>query len=844
MSSPENCHVCFSKGKTSRLRVYQINFDEAVRFCEDDKCTYPAGQLATDSLILNRKYTDISPKKTTQKVTPTTLQKSQPINAKLRSRSHIPCLPSIKKILDTPINRVCSPTGKRPLTPYIPGKSKQNHDREILATKTTLSYQEEENIKSKSDWTFFPQWQNKEAMCWLDVVICLFVHCKNLQENLESYTEDDKTVLKTLLIAYNQACKILNNGLDSKQDSPKLDLTKVEYQQPVLQTLTASQRSSDIVQNFQQMSVVDKVKTGAGIKFSSEINKEMNVIEDRYLHAFNILQDVRETVFLKLQPKLQCVKGKNDSPLFAIPLLVKGDSVVEKLMRMKYRFDFHCKACGYMQSDSFEQVLPTLPKPPQNIAIAEPTVERSCFKCRAPWQQRKMIFEKLPEVVVLHFVEGLQSNDIESLSFSFRGRQYRVRGLIQYLNNPDHFVTWIHNAEDMTWMECDDLKSPVCQPQKVDLRIPAQQIHIVMWESFSTAKTKDIPVKMEIESPAQLIKEMKNNKINLQSSDTGSVGVDSPMSVDTPTEDDCQDSVKALRSSSLKPNMVVKLTHTGQLIQVQNQVTSTPSPNYSPVLQNSSSLKVKVPKRVGKTAATKNQPDAKSSPALSNPVGSYTPSFLKSLIQKKSKNSLVLQAESRAGKSPSFHGSTGAIARLRGLSATNFRPPVLGKKKFEGYFSQKNCKSNTPQGSGLFRSSSVYSLSGDSSRANSPTLSSFSDTYTLQKRKFTDMEEMNSKRRKSICSDSSTSSPESFHVEELIDVPTSEGCDVLQNLYNALNLSLPENLEIPHNTKSIKSANAKLCDEESLPDVQDLAGFIENSNDNNVSSLDDFLAQL
>lgn len=49
--------------------------------------------------------------------------------------------------------------------------------------------------------------------------------------------------------------------------------------------------------------------------------------------------------------------------------------------------------------------------------------------------------------MVLHFVEGLQSNDIESLSFSFGGRQYRVRGLIQYLNNPDHFVTWIHNAE-------------------------------------------------------------------------------------------------------------------------------------------------------------------------------------------------------------------------------------------------------------------------------------------------------------------------------------------------------------------------------------------------------------
>lgn len=842
MSGPEYCHVCSSKGKTSKLRVYQINFDEAVCFCEDDKCTYPVGQLVTETLILNRKYTDISPKKTTPKVTPTAIQKPQPINAKLKNRSHIPCLPSIKKILDTPINRVCSPVAKRPLTPYIPGKSKQIHDRNVLATKTTLLNQEKENIKSKNDWILFPQWQNKEAMCWLDVVMCLFVHCKNLQENLKSYTEKDKTVLKTLLNAYNQACKILNNGIDSKNSCPKLDLTKVGFQPPVKQTLTACQRSSDIVQNFQHMTVVDQVKTGAGIKFSSEINKELNIIEDRYLHAFNILQDVRETVFLTLQPKLQCEKGKNDSPLFAIPLLVKEDSVVEKIMMMKYRFDFHCKACGYMQSDSFEQVLPTIPKPPQNIALAEPTVERSCFKCRAPWQQRKMVFERLPEVVVLHFVEGLQSNDIESLSFSFGGRQYRVRGLIQYLNNPDHFVTWIHNNEEMTWMECDDLKSPVCQHHEVNFRIPAHQIHIVMWESFPSPIRETVDIRMEIESPVQPIKtQVKSNEINIQSSNTDSIAVESPMLDDNSTEDDCTDSNKALNSTILKPNMVVKLTHTGQLIQVQNRISTTPSPNPSPGLQNSCSSKIKLPKSVGKNAATKNQQDTNPfSPALSNPVGSYTPSFLKSLIQKKSKNSLVLQAESRVRKSPSIVGNTGAMARQRESSATNFRLPVLGKKKFEGYFSQKNSKSNTLQGSKLFRSSSVYSLSGESSRADSPTLSSFSDTYTLQKRKFTDMEEVNSKKRKSISSDSSTSSPGLLHLEEMVEVPTSEGCDVLQNLYNALNLSL----ELPHNPNSMKSSNAELCDEESLPDVQDLAGFIENSNNNNVSSLDDFLAQL
>lgn len=72
-----------------------------------------------------------------------------------------------------------------------------------------------------------------------------------------------------------------------------------------------------------------------------------------------------------------------------------------------------------------------------------------------------------------------------------------------FIGNLIFLIEIIDLFPDMTWMECDDLKSPVCQPQKVDLRIPAQQIHIVMWESFSTAKTKDIPVKMEIESPAQ-----------------------------------------------------------------------------------------------------------------------------------------------------------------------------------------------------------------------------------------------------------------------------------------------------------------------------------------------------
>lgn len=57
------------------------------------------------------------------------------------------------------------------------------------------------------------------------------------------------------------------------------------------------------------------------------------------------------------------------------------------------------------------------------------------------------VFFRLSNVVILHFVEGLQNNNVENLSFTFGGRNYRVRGLIQYLSNPDHFVTWIYDDQ-------------------------------------------------------------------------------------------------------------------------------------------------------------------------------------------------------------------------------------------------------------------------------------------------------------------------------------------------------------------------------------------------------------
>ena len=399
-------------------------------------------------------------------------------------------------------------------------------------------------------------------------------------------------------------------------------------------------------------------------------------------------------------------------------------------------------------------------------------------------------------------------------------------------------------------MECDDLKSPVCQYQSNIFHVPAQQIHIVMWESHPPIGTKDSAVRMEVLSSKQPLK--KRSVKNRQNPSTDIVMSDLPSSQEEPAENAHMETetLNSLPSSALMPNMMVKLTNTGQLhvVQVNKSDSVNPSsvPNPSKVSANDCSLQTSENDMGELTGSGTNTTATKVStrrPSHSNSV--YTPTFLKSLIQKKSKSSLVLQAERQTGKYSSSIEHSSILAKLTGGRCANFKTPAVGKKKFEGYFSHKNNKSSDLNGSRLVRSSSVSSMSRGSSRPSSPTLSSYSDTYTLQKRKLVRVQEGSTKRRKSICSESSTSSPESLHVEESMDVPSVDGCDVLQNLYHALNLTLPENLETPCSSDRLKIPDGKLHGDESIPDVQDLANFIDSTNSPVTnSSLDDFLAQL
>ena len=45
----------------------------------------------------------------------------------------------------------------------------------------------------------------------------------------------------------------------------------------------------------------------------------------------------------------------------------------------------------------------------------------------------------------MHFTEGLPHSNWKKLDFDHHGNVYTVTGVVQYTNNPDHFIAWLRN---------------------------------------------------------------------------------------------------------------------------------------------------------------------------------------------------------------------------------------------------------------------------------------------------------------------------------------------------------------------------------------------------------------
>ncbi|KAK1882360.1 SUMO-specific isopeptidase USPL1 [Dissostichus eleginoides] len=178
------------------------------------------------------------------------------------------------------------------------------------------------------------------------------------------------------------------------------------------------------------------------------------------------LHTLRMSIFKLLQPKLHCKLGQEETPVFALPLLLKTDCWAEPLFQSTFHWEFKCSEC---KTATIERVIKTLPTFTKVLPDWRPLDAVHLAPCNcAP-------------VFGLHFVEGLPDNDVSIYTFSFKGKRYSITTVIQYHHQLKHFVTWICDS-DGSWLEYDDLKHPDCKTHQ-KLPVPAQEMHVVFWEA-------------------------------------------------------------------------------------------------------------------------------------------------------------------------------------------------------------------------------------------------------------------------------------------------------------------------------------------------------------------------
>jgi hypothetical protein len=125
----------------------------------------------------------------------------------------------------------------------------------------------------------FINWENDQALCWLDSTLSLLVHNWTFKQ-LANTIQSPSSLLRSILEKYTRAQRL---GLS---DLP---------------------------------------------------------------NAQRILNDVRHAVWTYLSPKMKCALGVNDSPVFALPLLLRENTIMTENCLQEYTWDFSCNSCGFTE---------------------------------------------------------------------------------------------------------------------------------------------------------------------------------------------------------------------------------------------------------------------------------------------------------------------------------------------------------------------------------------------------------------------------------------------------------------------------------------------------------------
>ncbi|NXA29517.1 USPL1 isopeptidase, partial [Ibidorhyncha struthersii] len=484
----EYCPVCKEKGQIQVLRTYRINFQESIFLCENPQCIYPLGCKPLNSIITsadseNHQVPSTHKKRKLCDISDFSSVESHSKKARTNNVVNVEHTTNTDPVVKCYQNSLCIPKSslhdvlqndqQKPSNNVEPCVQKADFE-----TTTTNNYQEslpkissprtqvlpnselclttseillKDDKGSTNNMELRLQWRNMHNLCWLDCILSALVHLEILKFALAEEYNGGKCLLQELLTKYNQATLLLNTCKRSK-------------------------------------------------------------VKDVLPKAESHLNEIRNRFFTQLQPRLKCELGKKESPVFAFPLLLQLDQQAEKLFLHSFSWKFECVCCGYKYQDRFRKTLTTFTNiipdwHPLNAIHVGP-----CNNCSDRSQRRQMILEKVPSILMLHFVEGLPHNNLKNYSFRFEEDTYQITSIVQYQTDKKHFITWSLNP-DGTWLECDDLKGPYCKRHK-RFEVPPSEIHIVIWEK----KTSHVPEELNSQFQSKNSEDFPLN--NIQSNST------------------------------------------------------------------------------------------------------------------------------------------------------------------------------------------------------------------------------------------------------------------------------------------------------------------------------------
>lgn len=162
-------------------------------------------------------------------------------------------------------------------------------------------------------------WRNQDALCWLDVAMCILVHSQAVRRLTFGKTSKDS--LAARIIQEFDKVQVMMNNSSEKRVSLETSVGKVT------------------------------VKTGGG---QTPVRLPLPGITDSGSSiklGLQTLNDVREQVWQRIQPKLRCQRGQNDSPVFALPLILRESAPLMGSCMVHYQWSMTCTDCGYEHSD-------------------------------------------------------------------------------------------------------------------------------------------------------------------------------------------------------------------------------------------------------------------------------------------------------------------------------------------------------------------------------------------------------------------------------------------------------------------------------------------------------------